>query len=598
MQCTINNFRGLASASLDLTRICLLAGPNEAGKTSASQALAAALTGEPVPITGVKKTQAGLLVRSGTASGSVTLTGANGATTITWPAAKVKTEGQAPFASHFATGLQSIVNLDDKERVKVLTEYLKATPTRADLAASLVSMNLPETVIDQLWKLIETQGWDNAASQIKEKGARLKGQWENITGDRYGSKKGDSWIPEGYDNELMGQSETTLQAIVTDARDAMEAAIATDAVDDSRRGDLEALAALLPERTSNRDSVAAVVLDNATVTNLDQQVRNAMVDVTAAERFRDTIKVELTALQAPPTAASKTKDRMFCPECKTMLRVKGEVLERVADEQPQLVDTAAIEAKTKALTDAEKAITECTAIRHELQAKYKTASEAHTAAVIAHSKELTEAERLVKESTDAQAELAIPAAAPSTVSVDDCRTTLALAEKRLKAFTQKHEADRLHVAIGNNAELLSKIVPEGIRGDVLTRALKGFNDALVPICKAAGWRTVALEPDFLPTYGGTIYLLLSESAKFRVRVILQMGMALIDKSQALVIDAADILDKGGRNGLFKAVKQVALPCMVSMTIDSKDLVPNLAKAGFGQSYWLNGEATTEAISAS
>ena len=99
----------------------------------------------------------------------------------------------------------------------------------------------------------------------------------------------------------------------------------------------------------------------------------------------------------------------------------------------------------------------------------------------------------------------------------------------------------------------------------------------------------------MPTYGGTQYELLSESEKFRVRVVLQIGMALSDKSQALVIDAADILDKGGRNGLFKAVKSTGLPAFISMTIDSKELVPSLSKSGVGASYWINGDATAEAI---
>ena len=84
MNVTIQNYRGLASASLDLSKICLLAGPNEAGKTSTVQAVAAALTGDPVPIRGVKKSDAGLLVRSGTANGNVKLTGAE---TVLLPAA-------------------------------------------------------------------------------------------------------------------------------------------------------------------------------------------------------------------------------------------------------------------------------------------------------------------------------------------------------------------------------------------------------------------------------------------------------------------------------------------------------------------------------
>lgn len=582
MNVTINNYRGLASASLDVSRICLLAGPNEAGKTSASQAFAAALTGDPVPIAGVKKPQVGMLVRAGTANGSVELTTEHGTSNIQWPSAKVKSEGQPPWASHYAAGLQSIVNLDDKERVKTLTECLKASPTRADLDKQLVSFKLSPAHLDQLWQLIEQQGWDGACAQIKEKGARLKGQWQQATGEQYGSKKAESWIPEGFDDALMGQSEETLQAIVTDARDALEAAIAADAVDDSRRADLEALAALLPGRKIDLLAADSDKTDSA----LQNQLTECNGFIKSMEDERKKIKIGLRAL---PEA--KQMPGMPCPDCGTVLQVHGNKLEISAQLSAEELTSRqeAIDSHSANLDSANKGMMKymeaATRIKSQISETINT-----------RMQKIAECKRLVIESESAVKELEKPAASvTSTVSVDDCRTTMAQAEIRLKAFRSKFEADRLHVAIGQNAELLAKIAPEGIRGDVLVKALKSFNDSLVAVCKAANWRPVTLESDFMPCYGGTIYLLLSESAKFRVRVILQIGMALLDKSQALIIDAADILDKGGRNGLFKAVKLAGLPALISMTIDSKELVPNLAAAKIGASYWINSDATAEAI---
>lgn len=581
MKAHIQNYRGIASAELDLSHICLLAGPNEAGKTSVAQALAAALTGDPIPISGVKKTQAGLLVRSGTASGSISLATEAGNTAIQWPSAKAKTEGKAPFASHFATGLHSIVNLDDKERVKILTEYLKATPTRADLDAQLINMKLPDTVLAQLWQLIETQGWDNAALQIKEKGARLKGQWQQAAGEQYGSKKADSWIPEGYDNDLMGQSEDKLQAVVTDARDALEAAIAADAVDDSKRADLETVAAALPERQAALKTAEAEKPDPAMQNQLDEC--NGMIASISAER--DKLNAKLAALPTATQAAG-----MPCPDCGTVLQIRGNVLDIAAVLSEDEINTrqAAIDDLFRQIKNVNDGITK----HMEAAARIKTR--------IAEIKndlvqKTIDCRRLVKESEAAAAELAKPVPPASTVSVDACRTALSAAETALKAYRAKYEADRLHIAIGHNAELLAKISPEGIRGDVLIRALKSFNESLAPICKAAGWRPVTLESDFLPTQGGALYLLLSESAKFRTRSILQMGMALLDKSQALIIDAADILDKGGRNGLFKAVKHVGLPALITMTIDTREQVPNLTTAKIGASYWINSDSVAEPI---
>lgn len=583
MRATITNFRGLASASLDVTKICLLAGPNEAGKTSTSQALAAALTGDPVPINGVKKTQAGLLVRSGSANGSIKLATDAGTTEIQWPAAKVKTEGKAPFASHFAAGLHSIVNLEDKERVRVLTEYLQAVPLRADLDSQLASMNLPTTVLDQLWKLIETQGWDNAYTQIRDKGARLKGQWENVTGDRYGSKKAETWIPEGYDNELMGQSETTLQAVVTDARDALESAIADEAVDENKIAELRAVADLVEQRGKALDAANAMKPS----AELAKQVIDANNLIAPFRSQRDAIKITLEELPRPENPFN-----LPCPSCQTPLELtpgKKLSIAKILTDAEQAERRAAIAAETEKLQSIDAEIASHNAAVEKIKAQIKAEEDDI-------NEQGRETKRLYFESKAAAEKISkMKPARSNTTGVEQFRSTLALAEKRLKAFTQKNEADRLHTSISQNAELMAKIAPEGIRGDVLTRALKGFNESIEKFSRAAGWRAVTLEADFMPTYGGTLYLLLSESAKFRVRVILQIGMALMDKSQALIIDAADILDKGGRNGLFKAVKSAGLPALIAMTIDSKEQVPNLAKAGIGRSYWLNSEATAEEL---
>jgi hypothetical protein len=595
MNVTINNYRGLSSATLDLSRICLLAGPNEAGKTSAAQALAAALTGDPIPIVGVKKTQAGMLIRSGTANGSVELTGETGTTNIQWPGAKVKTEGRAPFASHFAAGLQSIATMDEKDRPKVLAEYLKSAPTRADLDVQLASMKLPVTTLDQLWELIEKQGWDNAHSQIKEKGARLKGQWQEVTGEQYGSKKAESWLPDSWEQDLMGQSETTLKAHCTDARDALEATIATDAVDESKLDGLRMLAALIEERTAALAQVSAQVLDPA----LAHQLVEGQGFVDSMAVIRDGMNAALKELPRPDNTF-----HLPCPACGVALELeqgKKLCIATVMSDEEKATRSAAIEALQKKITVANDGLTKHMTALAGIKTKIQNFD-------TDKARNVTEATRLVAESKRAANELAVvkpPVKGTDITFVEQCRTTLARADERLQAFVKKTNSDRIHVAIGLNQELIGKIAPEGIRGDVLAKALKGFNEKAVPLSKAASWRPVTLESDFGPCYGGTIYLLLSESAKFRVRTILQLTMALMDRSEAVIVDAADILDKGGRNGLFKALRLAALPALVCMTIDKyadkefperpeSFLVPNLGKAGIGASYWIR-DAVAEVV---
>lgn len=586
MQIEIKNYRGISSAVLDMSHICLVAGANEAGKTSTAQAVAAALTGDPIPILGVKKTQAGMLVRSGTATGSIDMTTDKGTVNVTWPTAKVKTEGSAPFASHFAAGLVSIATADEKERPKILAEYLQAAPTRADLDAQLAPLNLPVSTVNQLWELIEKLGWDNAHAQIKEKGATLKGQWQGVTGEAYGSKKAESWLPAGWEQDLMGQSESTLKAFVTDANDALEATIAADAVDDSRAEGLRATAALLEERTAALAAAEALSLDPA----MQNQITEVTAFIAEINGFVETYKQEMKDLPSPNNPFN-----LPCPACGVALELtQGKSLsvaslitpEEVAIRQGKIDE---LQAKINSATNG---LQKHMSAKSGIESRIKDFDGTKAAKV-------SEAKRQVEESKRAAAELAAlkPAGAKADVSyVEQCRNTLASASSRLQAFIQKNNADKAHTAIGLNQELITKIAPEGIRADVLAKAIKGFNERTAPLCKAATWRHVALETDFSSSYGGTPYLLLSESAKFRVRTILALTMSGMDRSEAVIIDAADILDKGGRNGLFKALQAAGLPALVCMTMDKKELVPDLVKAGIGASYWIE-DAVAVAIQA-
>jgi len=82
------------------------------------------------------------------------------------------------------------------------------------------------------------------------------------------------------------------------------------------------------------------------------------------------------------------------------------------------------------------------------------------------------------------------------------------------------------------------------------------------------------------------YILLSESEKFRCRTALQVAMADLDGSAAVIVDAADILDRGGRNGLFAMLAQSGMRSLVCMTMNGPGDVPDLSKPGLGRSYWI------------
>jgi hypothetical protein len=542
MNVTIQNFRGIETAEIDVSGLALVAGSNASGKTSIAQAVAAALTGNATPLTGLRKSDAGILVRSGAAQGSIVLRGHDGQAVVTWPEAKVATEGTPPQASSVAAGLESIAAMRPEDRAKALMPYLRAEPTVEDLAAALPDLKAEH--LDKLWESIGINGWDGAHGQARDKGVNLKGRWEHATGERYGSKKAATWLPEGWGDELEATSEQTLQDGLAQEREFLEAAIATHAISDDKRREMEEQAAGIP-------GIAVRVKD----LDMEQQ------------RIRSRVHAAKEDLRQMPYAGPPPIHP--CPHCGEGLVIDGGKITRPPENLPT---QAEIDARQGEIAEKQK---EVAALENE-----------HAQAVSAWKA----VERELTAATRAKAELAKSSKPVGEYKdVEECREKVSRAEARLGAFLAKREADRIHAAVETNQGVIDVLAPGGLRARKLAEASRWFSaDRLAPLCGKAGWRDVALDDDLRPIYGDRPYPLLSASEQYRVRVVLQLAMARIDGSDMVVMDAADILDRQGRNGLMKMLIAAGIPALIGMTIVDPDKTPppDLAAAGRGKTYWV------------
>lgn len=534
MKVSIKNFLGCSSADVVLEKITIIAGENSAGKTSIGTAVAAALTGNPTPMDDVSKATAGRLVRDGASNGSVEITTEEGSTKITYPKATVSTEGKAPYASEFAAGLVCVLDLPPKERAEILSRYMGLEPTKEDLERRLTGVK-PEHVA-LLWQRIQDGGWDGAHAEAKEKGVRLKAQWEQITGERYGAKKADSWIPDGYSSDLASASEHELQAALVDAREILEGCIAAEAVDEAR---IEAL-----EKQASE------------IGTLAQQV-------TAAEKQCAELAAEVekrkSALRELPPATSVSD--LACPHChKPVALVDNRLLpacEPLSAEE-KTSRARAIASANDAIKIAQEDLTESQRLASDLRGK------------------LSMAER-------AAAEMKTMASTPTEAvgDIEAARSAVSLAEQRVRCWKAKTEADDRHWNVGVNARILEALAPDGVRLDRLKKSLSAANKQLGRL------DAVSLSDDLDASLNGTPYYLLSESEKYRVRVVLQVWMATSDGSAAVIIDGADLLvSKPLRNRLFKMLGGVGVPALVTMAFPSGDGVPDLSAHGMGASYWI------------
>lgn len=542
---SVRDYRGIERADVTLSPIALVAGMNEQGKSSLAEAARAALAGLVIPVPGVTKKAAALLVRDGAQEGQSKVTDGELSRSVRWPkCALMDGDKGIPFASPFAVGARHLFDLDDKERPSVLSGYVDSVPTVSDLAAAMTDIGYGKEAVGKVWNEIEkpSEGWDGVWRSTRDYGVKVKGAWEQIAGEKYGAKKAAEWKPEGWPGA--DATRELLQAAIDAASTKVKAAIGESAVSAADLERLRTEAAEVPDATAA----------------LRKSLEEAQAELTEAEAERLALPSEEAGDNVVP-----------CPACHAELVVetvwKGPTTLKVRDAK------AAKSAATKETRSRRAAL-------DGLISNLKDRTIPDLAQRIARAD--TTAERV----DAARARLAeIEGQQADSDAVAAAEAEEAAARAALAAFDAKIQADQLHARIVKNEALLEVLAPDGLRQRKLVQGLESANEALAAICDAAKWPVVRIDENLDPHYGTRPVWAASRSGQWRARVVVQIAMAQMDTSAAIVIDEADILDVKGRNGLFLALKASGLRALVCMTVNKPDLVPDLARVGLGASYW-------------
>ena len=541
----VRDFRGCEAAEIELDPIALVAGRNANGKSSLAAAAGALLTGNSRPLG--RNVAPAAYVREGTKEAAAYLKGEGGMVHIEWPGAGVTADGTPPRASAYAAELASIVDFSAPDRAKVLSQYLHADPDRADLAAALTEVDLgADSVVSAVWQLIEDHGFDGAHSIRRDKGVELKAAWRGITKQNYGSRIGVTWAPAGWTLDLNTATEADLLAAVAQTKHEHEQAIGAAAVSLARRQELEAEAAQLDARKDAlREAEAAA--------ELRARERDHARDIRAA---------------LPP---GNVDGGMPCPHCGAFVVLRRINVAESRLEKAEIVPQDELKARQMAIADADGQLS-------NLEGQVRAADQA-----------VEQARARMQMSAEAANKLAqFPAAAGDAKPTEATGQAVITSEARLVAWRAKNQADWTHVQIAGNEKLLEILSPDGLRAKKLARVLDLFNTQLAEYARFADWAPVTIAGDISVSYGGRPYELLSTSEQYRTRILLQISFAILDKSDMVVIDAADVLDGPTRGGLFALLEEVGISALVCMTLSRREQVPDLDAAGIGKSYWIEG----------
>lgn len=546
MKVEVKNFMGCEKAEVSANNIALICGLNHQGKSSFLNALISAVGHNPTPF-GLKKSECGLLVKSGSASASVKVTEERTfeSVEINWPKCEMTTEGKnPPETSETSCGLINLVDMKEKERSEFIREITKSEPTKEDLKKFMEKRDCyNEKLLEAVWKYIEQDGFEASHKRATDSGRAFKSQWSDVTGEAFGTNKAETWQPTNWNSELIGLSQESLEAQLSGARAELEDMIARQAVDASKIEEYQELAS---------ETFLQVAMTKK---------ENSSLEIASCKKEISDIKYELERLKK-----TDEKDMQTCPHCGKKLVVYAGRIKEAEELSPEIIKK--IEEKRQELTSN----------LQKFEEKQKKAEEEYHSA-IEDIKRRQEAFAKLEEFNRKNS------GNVSQADIDQKRNQIKQIEGNIEAFKAYNEARRLAQKIKENQVIIDALDMSGIRKAAMEKGLDKFNSHLKHTSETAGWGVVAVEKDLAITYNDRPYVLLSESEKMRVKITLQYSITKLNYSNILVFDGVELLDKNGKNGLFKLLIGSGLFCFVGMMYSDKSKVPDLKKYGV-KNYWV------------
>lgn len=493
MKITINAFRRIKMAVINTAKITILAGRNGHGKTSVLQAIAAAISPATIPVAGLQKNQILSLIHAGQPKSTIIVEGKDWMSGISYPSCDRACEGESISISEYASGMKNIIDEPVKQRSEIICKILKAYPTKEKLQSEL---SCTDVVINKIWETIQISGWDGAHEHAKQTGTKLKGQWEEVSGRKFGIKLAETWSPDNYEFDLSTKTETELSEEFKAEQEWLEIAISHETIENLNIADVNKAKEELPD---------LIILRDAHIKEIEK----------LRENYRTT-KIALSNL-----SESNNSTIQKCPNCSTQLMVVNGLIV-----SPKQLSEKEQEKRKKEIDELNKTLL-----------SIQEVAKKHESSLIDSKAQISACEMKINQ------EPAKPTTGKkSKATVEECRVLVEKAESRLSAFTKKQRADKLFSDIKKNQKIIDVLSPSGLRQAELSSALEKFNKNMKKMCSISAWKDVKIDSDMTISYGGWPWSLISKGERFRVMVILQLSFAILMKEPLVLIDDCDEID--------------------------------------------------------
>lgn len=518
MRILIENFQRIRHLDIEATTpITLIAGHNEAGKSSFSDALRFALLGDSARIE--KKGDYGHLVTDGARSGSVKV--GNIERNVRDGKGSLALEN---VAYPYALGTARFADLAPADRRRLLMTVTGVRPTPDLVRAKLTERGHSKERIEAILPMLRS-GWDAAETDAARRATEARGAWKAITGEAYGDKKAEGWeapVPAGFDPDAAAVTKAQISAIEDD------------------RSKLLELRGQQREREQRAQKLTALRETAAQVPALEQQRSDLEDQLSATRSSLEALRKKQTNAGGPPQP---------CPACGADLCVSA---------------SGEIQAHKKRARGAKSP----KSLEQEIAAR-EAEEEALLRRVVTAERHLNEAQaaaEMIKDESSADACDVDAAAMDETLR--DMDTRLAALRRELEAWERAERerdtaAEKTRAAAAHHAsaqawvQMRADVGPAGIPAELLSQALGPVNDRLRATAEVSQWDQVMIADDMTITVGGRIYALCSESARWRADAALHEAIAALAGVQILVLDRIDVLDLENRVKLVRWLSQLA-----------------------------------------
>lgn len=529
---TVENWMRVREVDVALPHpITVFAGDNDQGKTSLQEAIRMAFLQEAVRVR--LKKEWPMLVRQGAKSASVVVQWQSqpdkrvkpveGRAAMALPSGKGDCHPEVPAALAFVLDAPRFGALSYDERRKFLFGLVGVRTDIGNVRERLLKRGCRADLIETITPVLRT-GFEAANSFAVEKQRDYRASWKQITGEEYGSVKGEKWRAPLSAAEVNREEITNLQKSITTI---------TEEVREVTKKIGAAESYLAHKARYDRDANSLKERANGVGKH-----KKAMDD---AERSITKHRPVLEAAEG--NLAEGRLQGQPCPECGALLALRegGKLIAATAPTKAALaelesaVETARStmrilqESFTKAKSDYDAAVQAAETIAKLEQAMGTPATEESLKKLKQQSGELDhDLESL-------------------TSKLGDLQKQERDAEQAKRATEDAKKAHQLVIAWGDIADALA---PSGVPGELLEEALGPINRRLKKSAALTEWPTPEIQGSMQVMVGGIPYPLCGESVRWRVDAMLAEAISYTAGLRMLVLDRIDVLAPERRGGLL------------------------------------------------